>query len=54
MSNNNNLSVTIDAAKISDNQYMRNILNKVNIGRYFLDVINNNIIRRKKKFFIKI
>ena len=34
-------------------KFFINILNKVNIGRYFLDVINNNIIRRKKKVFYK-
>jgi len=34
-------------------KFFINILNKANVGRYVLDVINNNIIRRKKKVFYK-
>ena len=34
-------------------KFFINILKKANTGRYVLDVINNNIIRRKKKVFYK-
>ena len=34
-------------------KFFINILNKANTGRYVLDVINNNIISRKKKVFYK-